>query len=798
MASGLDGIQVVEIAGGVAGAYAAKLVADLGASVIKVEPPAGDPSRRRGPFRDGVPDPEASGEFLALNPNKRSVVLDLETPAGREQLRALAARAHLLIHSFSPRQMEARGVDYARLSQDNPALVLLSLTPYGLTGPYRDYVASDLTLYHGSAASSVMADPRDPALAPVKFFGPYTGIQAALHGVTAALACCLDAQRSGVGEHIDASQYDLNSSYPLPFFFEWSYGKKLPDRQSPLFFAPAQFYPCRDGFLFITTPQEHQWKNLVKVMGSPGWCDDPRFATGADRLANRDALNEHLTAWTREWTTDDLFAACQDGGVAAVPLYRPSRIMQHPHLLERGFLREVNHPVAGKLTLPGPPWLLREPWWALRTPPPLLGEANGEAATLFKPLERPAAPSAPALPLSGVRVLDMTWVWAGPHCTEMLAFLGAEVLKIESTKHPDVVRQIGPLPQGTDPGLNRRALFNQYNQGKQSLAVDVTHPDGLALIHRLAKVSHVTASNFSYGVMDRFGLSAEEFHKINPELIVLMISGFGQSGPLKEYIAYGQTVFPLSAMIPLPSEEGQQPQYPAGSGDPNAGIYGAFAIIAALMARQLHGRSGQFIDSSLWENMIPNSFMAWMNEALGNGPMEFMANRDMQWAPHNLYPCAGTDQWIAIAVETEAAWQGLCRAMGQPALADKPDFATMAARKEHEDALDDLIAKWTARQDRWVLTDKLQAEGVAAFPALTARDLTENPHLNERGFFWRVEHPEVGAQTHIGVPWHTMRRPTFPPQCSPLLGAHTDSALQRVLGMDTAELDDLRQRGVIG
>ncbi len=796
MPAGLAGIQVLEIASGVAAAYAAKLLADLGATVVKVEPPTGDPSRRRGPFRKGQEDPEASGEYLALNANKRSMVLDLTMPQGRERLGALAARANLLVHSCPPARMAEWGLDYETLSAQHPGLVMLSITPYGLDGAYRDYAAHDLTIYHGTGAASVMPDPRSADLAPVKFFGPQMAVQAGLYGATAALAVCMDAQRTGVGDHLDVAMHEVNASFPMPFFHEWSYTKKLGSRKAPMFFAPAQFFACRDGFVYITCPQEHQWKQLVALMGNPAWCDEPRFATLGDRGANRDALNEHLAEWTRTWSAEDLFRTCQEHRIAATKLYLPSQLVAHDHLAQRDFVQWQNHPVAGRLPMPGAPWVLREPWWALRTPAPLLGEANGEAERLFQPPPPAPAGEAPALPLAGVRVLDMTWVWAGPHCTEMLTFLGAEVLKIESSKRPDVVRQLGPVPTGMEPGVNRRSMFNQYNQGKQSLTIDITKPEGLALVKRLAAVSDVTASNFSYGVMDRFGLSAEEFQRINPDIIVLMISGFGQSGPLKEYIAYGQTVLPLGGMIAMPDAEGQLPQYPSGSGDPNSGIYGAFGIVAALLARRLHG-GGQFIDASLWENMIPNAYLRWINEALGNTPYPYMANQDPQLAPHNLFPTAGTDQWIAIAVNDETEWQALCRVMGQPALANDGRFATMTARKQHEAALDAIIGAWSKDQDKWALTELLQQHHVPAFPSTNAQELLQDPQLKARGLFREIDHPEVGRQTHIGVPWHTTRRPTPTPGRAPLMGEHTDQALQRVLGLTTPELAELRNAGVI-
>jgi benzylsuccinate CoA-transferase BbsF subunit len=286
-------------------------------------------------------------------------------------------------------------------------------------------------------------------------------------------------------------------------------------------------------------------------------------------------------------------------------------------------------------------------------------------------------------------------------------------------------------------------------------------------------------------------------HRINPRLIIAAISGFGQTGPKKDYIGYGQAIVPLAGIS-------AQTGYPGGGaeeiaiayGDPNAGAYMAYGVVAALAARQRHG-GGQTIDLSIWESMMASAHEGWMNHALGNPPHLPMGNRDLQWAPHNCYRCSGEDDWVSIAVVNEDQWAALCREMGQPELASDARFADAARRKTHEDALDEAVGLWCADQDKWKITQRLQAVGVAAFPSLSTKEVDQDPHLNAREFFGRVPHPEVGVRSHAGIPWRLARRPNGVRLPAPLMGQHTDEVLRQVLEMPEDEIGRLRESGII-
>jgi benzylsuccinate CoA-transferase BbsF subunit len=398
-------------------------------------------------------------------------------------------------------------------------------------------------------------------------------------------------------------------------------------------------------------------------------------------------------------------------------------------------------------------------------------------------------------PLEGIRVCDFTWVWAGPFCTLQLAHLGADVIKIESSKRIDTVRAF--VPADDLPGVNRAGYFNQYNQGKRSIQLDLTTEEGRAVARRLVAESDIVTENFSAGVMARMGMDYESLRQIKPGLIMISLSGYGATGPLSSYISYGPAQVPMSGLASLTGYVGGPPNEVGVSyGDPNGGIHGAVAILAALWHRQRTGE-GQYIDQSQWESAIavlPEGIMA---QVMNGRQPERMGNRSLTMAPHGTFRTAGEDEWVSIACTTDDEWAALCRAMQRPELATDDRFATLASRKQNEDALEAEVAAWAGGRDRWAVTRTLQAAGVAAFPAMTSRDLVEDTHLRGRDVFVELEHPEVGVRAHVGVPWWMSGTPCAVEQPAPLLGQHTDEVLRDVLRMSDAEIAGLRERSVL-
>jgi crotonobetainyl-CoA:carnitine CoA-transferase CaiB-like acyl-CoA transferase len=803
---GLEGVKVLELGTMVSAAYASKLMADLGADVVKVEEPKGDPARLRGPFPGGVVDPEKSGLFLYLNTNKRGVTLDLNHQ--QDELRRLVRWADILVHNYPPGAMAARGVAYDTFREMNSRLVMCSITPFGLTGPHKDYHAYELTVAHAGGWAWLSPGASDrPDLPPLKAFGQQCDFQGGLAAATAALGSYYRALSTGTGEHVDLSVQAFIASFLEQAVVYYSYLGRVASRLGQRYMYPWGMYECQDGLIFIVCPEEDQWERLVELMGNPEWTTWDIFAGRTDRIKNQDALKVYVEEWTRQWKVEDLFHAAQARRLCFAPVLTMSGLARQEQLRARNFFVDVAHPHAGTLTHLGAPYQLQEPWWQMRRPAPLLGQHNSEVKNEARGLRLEASsPSSPSLqppasspkpPLDGLRVADFSWVWAGPYCTMHLAHLGAEVIKIESQAHLDLMRRLPIAPKGVKPGYDSSGPFNQWNQGKKSIRLNLRKPEAVALAKEIILRSDVVIDNFATGVMDGMGFSYEELKKLKPDLIVVSISGYGHTGPLKDYMGYGPAIPPLTGLSALTGYQGGPPQELGVSiGDPNAGITAAVAICAALAARKRTGQ-GQYIDVSLWAAAAVLAAEGWMEYTMNGVEPSRQGNRDVVLAPHNCFRCLGEDTWVTIACGTEEEWQALCRVMGQAQLVDDPRFRTMSDRKAHEEELEQLITTWTEQRDRWEITRSLQAVGVAAFPSMNSKDLVEDEQLNGRGFFARLPHPEVGTQTHTGIPWILTNAPNGVRSAAPLLGQHTDEVLRDVLGYTDEDITRLREQQVL-
>jgi benzylsuccinate CoA-transferase BbsF subunit len=304
--------------------------------------------------------------------------------------------------------------------------------------------------------------------------------------------------------------------------------------------------------------------------------------------------------------------------------------------------------------------------------------------------------------------------------------------------------------------------------------------------------------NFSAGAIDRMGLGYEILRRVKPDIIMISICGYGQTGPERQYMGYGPASVPLAGISSLTGYRGLGPaEVGISYGDPNAGIFGAFAALAALAYRQRTGR-GVHVDVALWEALLVLQPEGLMDYAMNNTQPERDGNRDRWMAPHGCFKCKGDDdKWVTIVCGTEAEWQALCRAMGRPELAADKRFADATARKANEDALEELITAWTAERDRWEVTEILQSAGVAAFPSMSNKDLATNPHLAARGYLVQKEHPEVGKRIHAGIPWQLSATPCEVQAAAPLRGQHTDDVMRDVLGFSEAEIQRLKEIQVL-
>lgn len=399
-------------------------------------------------------------------------------------------------------------------------------------------------------------------------------------------------------------------------------------------------------------------------------------------------------------------------------------------------------------------------------------------------------------PLEGIRVADFTWVWAGPFCSLQLAHLGAEVIRIETMTRVCVTRLLPPWADA-EPGINRSGYFNQFNQGKLSLSLDLKRAEAARIAKDLVAKCDVVCENFAAGVMDRLGLGYEALRRANPELIMIALSGYGATGPEREYVSYGPAQVPLSGMSSLTGYTGWPPMHVGISyGDPNAGLHGAVAVLAALLYRARTGK-GQYIDLSQWETTIAVLPEGIMGQVMNGRQPPRCGNRDSHMAPHGVFRCAGRDRWVAIAVRTDVEWRALAEVMGNADLGTDSRFATLAARKDNEDSLEELVTSWTAGESPESVTAILQARGIPAFPSVTNKDLSSDPHLETRHLFVSLEHPEVGARQHVGIPWKLSGSPLYVRRSAPCLGQDTDYVMQEILGYTPEEIEGLKAAQIL-
>ncbi len=407
---------------------------------------------------------------------------------------------------------------------------------------------------------------------------------------------------------------------------------------------------------------------------------------------------------------------------------------------------------------------------------------------------RPVAP--PRLPLSGVRVLDLTMAWAGPHATRLLADMGAEVIKLEAASSWDLLRAINLLGSDTDRAYNRSAYFNHINRNKYACSLDLRSEKGQELFLRLVKVADAVVENFRPEVMDQLGLGYEVLAAANPEIVMVCMPGHGRGGPESSYVTYGSQVEQLSGITSLTGYPGEGPHKSGISyGDPVAGATAAAAVLTALWRRRRTGRGGYFevAQREAMTLLIGEYVVAFgMN---GRQPPT-VGNSHPSMAPHGVYRCRGEDSWLALAVGSDTAFDALCRVMRRTDLVADARFADVVSRHHHRPELDAVVGDWTGGQDALEAAERLQAVGVSAAPVLSVPDLMENGQLRARGFFETVAQPEAGVWEMEGSPWRLSETSAHVRLPSPRFAEHNQYVLGTLLGLPAGEVADLEASGV--
>lgn len=781
----LAGFRVVDLADE-KGELCGRMLADLGAKVVRVEPPEGARSRRLPPFAGGH-----SLYFAYRNLGKRGVVLDLARPADRERLHGLLAGADALIESEAPAARAARGLDPAALMQRHPHLVVTSISDFGPSGPYRDWVATDAVLEAvGGMMFKAGVAEREPLIPPGAIASDVAGILAAF----ATLTAWWQRRSTGRGQHIELSAVEAIAQTT-----DWSFSnaaisrsKNAPYGEKRQGSGPVyKIYACKGGYVRLIVLSPRQWRAMWEWLGRPEAFADPHWETFLARLQNADVLNALYTEHFASMTMDEVCSEAQRRGIVCTPVLRPEEVLSNVHFVSRRTFVEtelaggVRGPVAqGFHELDGERLGFRGP-----APAPGEHQALLAAPPAAKPAPAGAAP-APSAPLAGLRVLDFGIGGVGVEAGRMLAEYGADVIKIESRTYPDFIRTV--------LGGEMSPSFASSSRSKRSFGVNVKRPEGLALLHRLIAQSDVVIENNSTGTLDDMGVGWKEIQRINPRCTLVSSQLLGSHGAWNSWIGYGPNTQPMGGMVHLWNYADREA--PAGSTsifpDHLAGRLVALNALAALLRRERSGRGGhgEVAQVEVVTGMLGDLLC---KAGIEPGSVAPRGNRSERGAPWGAYRCAGDDQWCVITVRDDDDWRRLRTALGDPAWARERAYDTAAGRLAAQDALDAALAEWCSARSKADVAATLQRHGVPCGPMLTGSDQLDDPHFAARGYPRWIEQQDLGRIAFEGPCFRGSAMTDVDIRQAPRLGEHTREICRELLGLPDAEVERLLAAGAL-
>ncbi len=809
------------------GLFCGKLLGDLGADVVKIERPGGDPARRIGPFYHDELDPEKSLFWFAFNTSKRGITLDIETASGQEIFKRLVKGSDFVIESFPPGYMDKLGLGYSALEKINPGIIMVSITPFGQTGPYKDYKAPDIVAWAMGGQMYAWGEIDRP---PIRISHPYQAyLHAAADAAVGAMMALHYRKMTREGQQVDVSIQESIAQLVYLALDSWGMMKVILQRGGNVFWQGIDIrikrvWPCKDGSVvagWYTGPDAKRWSlPLVRWLDSEGMASDflkevdwesLDFATTTQDIVDR--LEEPASRFFLSHTKAELMEGGLKHRLMVYPESTTKDIMENIQLAARGFWVEVKHPELGTtITYPGAFIQSSEAPIRISRRAPLIGEHNQEiyneldlSSDRFVKLEeakiiqdsqqKGTRKSRPKRLLEGVKVADFTHYIAGPLATKCLSDYGAEVIKIEGKVRHDHHRLVRPFKDNI-PGVNRGSSFNQYNTSKLDVTLNLAHPGGVEIARKIVAWADIVIENFAGGVIKRMGLGYEELKKVKPDIIMLSTCMMGQTGPYSNHIGLGTHLTALSGFSHIAGWPDREPSFIGAYTDYIAPHFMVLTILAALDYRRRTGK-GQYLDFSQYEGSVNFIAPLTLDYAVNRRVADRMGNRDPYAAPHGAYRCRGEERWCAIAAFSDEEWQSFCKVIGKPAWTKEPRFGTLQLRKENEDELDKLIEGWTINQWAEGVMNMMQVAGVPAGVLETGEDLLEHdPQLKHRHFFWELDHPEIGKYQALGHSFVLSKSPCEL-RHAPLLGEHTEYALKKILGMSDDEVARLVIDGVV-
>lgn len=805
------------------GQLCGQLLAMAGADVIAVEPPGGSPARRIGPFAGDEPGQETSLFHWSYNRGKRSVVLDLADDAGRAAFLDLVATADVVIDSAGPGVLAGLGFGPDDLAAANPTIITTAISAFGATGPKAGWAAGDLIV---GASAGVLALTGFEDRAPLRITLPQAFHHAAIDAACGILAALHERTRgSGVGQHLDISAQQSFSVASQSFLLNEANGcgpnsrvaggTRLAGLDSTI----QLLWPCKDGQVSVTflfgAALGPFTANLMDWVHEEGFCDEATRSKdwilygsalfeGTEPISEYERVKRCLGDFLATKTKEELLAASFERRVLIAPVTTAADVVHSPQWEARRYWDEVDTP-SGRVRFPGRfASFSATPLANLPAAPTLgahtaevLAELDGGGATT-RP--RPAVPAfavaadggrAPTGPLTGLKIADFMWVFAGPFATRMMADLGAEVVRVESTQALDALRTAGNFKDdSTDPEWALQ--FANMNAGKADITLDLASPAARDVVHDLVRWGDVTMESFSPKAMARWGYDYESLRAVRPDLIMASSCLMGQTGPHRLLAGFGTMAAAISGFFHLTGWPDRDPCGPfMAYTDYVSPRFLFLSVLAALEHRRRTGE-GQYIDLSQAEASLHLQVPAILDYTVNGRVMERAGNDDRDHAPHGVYPTRGDDDWIAIVVSSDEAWRALTAEI------DRPDLAPLGTgeRLERRRELDEVLAGWTAGHPGPELMERLQAVGVAAHVVQNSAEALADPQLHHRGHFVELPHEAMGSVWLEGSRFAFSRTPAVVERGSPTLGQHTWEVLTETLGYDPDRAAELLALGI--
>src|SRR5258707_10546615 len=792
----LSHLRIVEIGSAAATSYCARLFADFGATVQKIEPPAGDPLRRAAPLT-----PKGNSAWFAfLNFNKSSIALDPNDSKAVSRLAELIGGCDILLDGRDVDAADCPDIDLAAIKEHHPGLIHLEASWFGGEGPYAKFEATDSTIRALVGLVKLVGPAEGTPMHAPDF---QTGIFAGLWGFIAAASSVLGRMQDGHGRSSRLSIFESSIAVTEYIMFEaFSRGDIMRrigvNRFWPTF--PVGIYETKQGWLGVTTVTPAQWRSFCEMLGLPELRDDASLFLGVDRLQHVEVIESQFIPKLKTRTAQEWFAEGLRRKIPIEPVPAIADLIANEEKKARGAIvparigDESGFTAGSMQRLTGTP--PRKSGAVPDIGEQMLGSAHVTAAAGATAL---VLQGQKRLPLDGIRVVDFSMGWAGPVCTRTLADLGADVIKIEAIQYPDWWRGIDRRRAYVQEQMYEKSVrYCIMNRNKRGITLDLTRPQGLALAKRLIADADLVVDNYSVEVLPKLGLGYEVLNKLNSKLVMMSMSAFGAGSMNRDCRAYGSTLQQGSGCPSLVGDPlGPPVMSHTAFGDAVGGLNGCGAGLPGLIHARLTGK-GQFIDLSQIECMMP--FAApWItaHSIDGKEPVKY-GNRHPDFVPHGCFPCAGSDNWIMVAVSSDAMWPKLATLLGRADWTSDAKLKTAAGRRVIESEIEAAIVAWTVARDPEAAMTELQAAGIAAGVARLPIELLQDPQLHARGFIQYVDRAFIGNHPQPSMPFREGEKPFAIRSAPPTLGEHNNEILGGLLGLSEPEIIKLTHDGIIG